>query len=217
LFINGEHQPQPVNMKLAYVVVSKDKINERHFEKLEMNSNDYSLIGKTADSEVAYKMFLTEKQVEGFKSMPFVTTVTDANILKETSGFPLFPANRDGIWSKENYGPLLIPEAGMKVTVNDSTLAIYGEIITNYEGHKQVEINSGQLTIDGEHVGHYTFRQNYYFMMGDNRDDSLDSRYWGFVPEDHVLGKPLFIWFSKDGEAGLLHKVRWSRIFTLVK
>ena len=70
--------------------------------------------------------------------------------------------------------------------------------------------------IDGKAVEKYTFRQDYYFMMGDNRNNSLDSRYWGFVPEDHIVGKPLFIWMSLDGEADLLHKVRWNRIFSLV-
>jgi len=95
-------------------------------------------------------------------------------------------------------------------------LNVYGEIIRLYEGHKNVVIQNGELIIDGKPVSEYVFNQNYYFMMGDNRDNSLDSRYWGFVPEDHILGKPLFIWMSIDYEADLLHKIRWGRLLNLI-
>jgi signal peptidase I len=102
----------------------------------------------------------------------------------------------------------------MTVPVNDSTMALYGETIRLYEGHKDVNVTDGRLTIGGGAVQQYTFRQNYYFMMGDNRHNSLDSRYWGFVPEDHVVGKALFIWMSIDDEAGLFNMIRWKRLFT---
>src|SRR5690606_40117096 len=86
-----------------------------------------------------------------------------------------------------------------------------------YEHHDDVQVADNALVIDGTAVDTYTFRQDYYFMMGDNRNNSLDSRYWGFVPEDHIVGKPLFIWLSIDREAGLLEKIRWERMFRRIK
>jgi len=104
----------------------------------------------------------------------------------------------------------------MTIAVNDSTLGIYGETIRLYEHHDDVVTNGHTLTIGGHNMKTYTFKQGYYFMMGDNRNNSLDSRYWGFVPADHIVGKPLFVWFSIDQHADWLHKIRWNRLFTLV-
>jgi signal peptidase I len=101
--------------------------------------------------------------------------------------------------------------------VNDSTLSTYGEMIRLHEENESVLMNGADLIINGKKIDEYTFKQDYYFMMGDNRHNSLDSRYWGFVPENHILGKPLFRWMSIDSEADLLHKIRWNRIFTLVE
>jgi signal peptidase I len=133
------------------------------------------------------------------------------------SGTPLFPLAMNDAWSDKNYGPLQIPAKGSSIIVNDSMLNIYGEIIEKYEGHKNVIIMENKLIIDGKSLASYEFQQDYYFMMGDNRDNSLDSRYWGFVPEDHILGKPLFIWMSLDKEGNLLHKVRWNRLFNVIE
>ncbi len=128
----------------------------------------------------------------------------------------LFPQPLASVWSVDNYGPLVIPKTGVTLTVNDEMLDTYGEVISRYEGLDHVEIKDDHLFIDGKDVPAYTFRQDYYFMMGDNRDNSLDSRFWGFVPEDHIVGKPLFVWFSMDSEADFLGKVRWSRLLTWI-
>ena len=125
---------------------------------------------------------------------------------------------KDAPWNEDNYGPLVIPKKGMKIVINDSTLAFYGKTIRLYEpDHGSVEVKEGKMTVDGKEVDEYTFQQNYYFMMGDNRHNSLDSRFWGFVPEDHVVGKALFVWLSIDGDADLLHKVRWNRLFNMIR
>ena len=109
------------------------------------------------------------------------------------------------------------PKKGETIAINDSTLAYYGTTIKLYDHNKDVKIEGGKLIIDGKEVTEYTFKQNYYFMMGDNRHNSLDSRFWGFVPEDHIVGKAFFIWLSIDKNADFLHKIRWSRFFNLIR
>ena len=105
----------------------------------------------------------------------------------------------------------------MKMVVNDSTLAFYGEFIKLYEDNKNVEVDKGTLNLNGKNVTSYTIKQDYFFMMGDNRNNSLDSRYWGFVPKDHIVGKALFIWFSIDQDASAMNKVRWNRLFNIIR
>jgi signal peptidase I len=112
-------------------------------------------------------------------------------------------------WTVDNFGPLTIPAAGATVQLSPENLAIYSRIIVVYEGHT-LALKADGIYIDGVKTTTYTFRQNYYWMQGDNRHNSEDSRFWGFVPEDHIVGKPLFIWFSKGEDAG----IRWNRIFT---
>jgi len=122
---------------------------------------------------------------------------------------PMFPFSRD------NYGPIHIPAAGETVVLNDSTYHLYRRIIEVYENH-DLQIVDGAFVVDGETTDEYTFAQNYYWMMGDNRHNSSDSRYWGFVPEDHIVGKPVFIWMSLDKYAEGINKIRTSRVFTTV-
>ena len=161
-------------------------------------------------------MNITQEQVAEIKSTSFIVSVEGNRSLNDKTDPRLFPSLKSAVWTANNYRPLFIPEKGLKMVVNDSTLNVYGEIIRLYEGHKNVGIKNGELIIDGKLISEYVFNQNYYFMMGDNRDNSLDSRYWGFVPEDHILGKPLFIWMSLDYKADLLHKIRWSRLLNLI-
>src|ERR1041385_8122266 len=105
----------------------------------------------------------------------------------------------------------------MTIQVNDSTMGLYGETIRLYDHQKNVEVADGRLTIGGKEYKEYTFQQDYFFMMGDNRNNSADSRYWGFVPDDHIVGKALFVWMSIDQEADLFHKVRWKRLFSRIQ
>jgi len=111
---------------------------------------------------------------------------------------------------------MVIPAEGMTIAINDETLTQYSYVIQFYEGNDIVDIANGTLKIDGEPITSYTFKQDYYFMMGDNRHNSLDSRFWGFVPADHIVGKALFIWMSIDPNGGFTDKIRWSRLFSLI-
>jgi signal peptidase I len=217
VFINGVPMVNPPGMKFSYVVMAKDEIHKRHLHNFGLDSDDYSFLGKTSDSKLAaYNMLLTSEQLEKVKSSSFIVSIEINTSLNDAPDPKLFPSLKNAVWTANNYGPLFIPEKGAKMIVNDSTLNVYGEIIRLYEGHKNAIIKSGELIINGKPVSEYVFNQNYYFMMGDNRDNSLDSRYWGFVPEDHILGKPLFIWMSLDREADLLHKIRWNRLLNLI-
>ena len=116
-------------------------------------------------------------------------------------------------WNVDNFGPIVIPAKGSVLQLNDSTIYLYKRIIEIYEGHK-LEIKDGKFFINEEETNTYTCKMNYYWMMGDNRHKSQDSRYWGFVPEDHIVGKAWFIWMSLDNNADLFHKIRWNRLFT---
>ena len=127
----------------------------------------------------------------------------------------IFPGTKD--WNVDNLGPIYIPQAGKTVELNKETLPFYKKVISEYEG-KDLKVNGNEIRIDGKVATSYTFEQDYYWMMGDNRHNSLDSRYWGFVPADHIVGKPIFIWMSIDGiNDGVKNwSIRWDRLFTTV-
>ena len=108
----------------------------------------------------------------------------------------------------------MVPKAGMTVPLTEVNIALYGDIIRSYDGNENVVIGKDKVTIAGKQISNYTFKQDYYFMMGDNRHDSADSRYWGFVPKDHIVGKAVFVWMSIDPDpTSFLKKIRWDRIF----
>jgi signal peptidase I len=161
-------------------------------------------------------MFLTNKAVEEVKSLPYITSVELAD-RDNSPDTRIFPQSNYYPWNADNFGKLTIPKEGMTIELNDSTLALYGSTIVDYDHNKDAKIEEGKLLIDGKQITTYTFKQNYYFMMGDNRHNSQDSRYWGFVPEDHIVGKGFFIWLSIDPNQSFLNKIRWSRLFNLIR
>ena len=162
-------------------------------------------------------MFLTKAQLEEVKAVTFVRSVIQDYMTSSGTDDGIFPSSKYTPWNGDNYGPVVIPKKGMTISVNDSTLAFYSDIIKLDEDNTNVEINDGHLRVNGQNITSYTFKQDYFFMMGDNRNNSLDSRYWGFVPENHIVGKALFIWFSMDQEASVANKVRWNRLFNIIR
>ena len=154
---------------------------------------------------------LTEAGAERLKNTPGITAVI-RQISKEVDNGVFPHINK---WNRDNYGPVYIPEQGKTVPLTMETLPFYKAIITDYENN-DLKTNGSEIRINGKIANTYTFKQNYYWMMGDNRHNSEDSRYWGFVPENHIVGKPIFIWLSIDPNGKGINKIRWDRVFTTV-
>ena len=127
----------------------------------------------------------------------------------------LYPLNAITGWTRDNYGPIWIPKKGATLPLNEQNIAIYERPIKVYEGN-DLQVKHGQIYINGKLATSYTFKMDYYWMMGDNRHNSADSRYWGFVPEDHIVGKPIFVWWSTDPDRKGLSGIRWNRLFKWV-
>ncbi len=159
---------------------------------------------------------LTEDEVSRLEKYPLTISVKKVNHGADNAIFPHIESNQ---WSQDNFGPIYIPEAGATVKIDSESLPYYEQIIKNYENN-DLQIVGDNIFINGEKADSYTFKQDYYWLMGDNRHNSLDARYWGYVPFDHVLGKPVMVWFSWDANAASfgekLKSIRWDRMFTTV-
>ena len=160
---------------------------------------------------------LTIKEAENLKKQNFVDSIIQKNQKIKTPNSSFFPNKIPFDWNNDNFGPIFIPKAGASVDLNLDNLPLYKKIIVDYEKNK-LETDGNTILINGKKSSQYKFKMNYYWMMGDNRHRSEDSRYWGFVPEDHIVGKPVFIWFSIDGiNDGIRNwKIRWDRVFSTV-
>ncbi|HEY0046440.1 MAG TPA: signal peptidase I [Flavobacterium sp.] len=154
---------------------------------------------------------LTEEAAERLKNNPIVTSV-ERYVMKEPDP-RVFPGTKK--WNGDNMGPIYVPKEGVTVVLNTETLPFYKRIIEEYE-QNDLKVNGKEIRINGQPATNYTFKQDYYWMMGDNRHNSEDSRYWGFVPENHIVGKPVFIWLSIDPNKRGFDKIRWDRMFTTV-
>ena len=161
-----------------------------------------------------YFLTLTDKEAARIAKNPAVKNVTKNLETKgvDGGGFPHVPSLG---WNNDNFGPIYIPQKGKTVKLDKNSLPLYKRIIREYENNNLI-INGDEILINGKQANSYTFKQDYYWMMGDNRQNSLDARYWGYVPFDHVVGKPVLIWFSWETNEKGINKVRWERMFTTV-
>jgi signal peptidase I len=164
-------------------------------------------------------LLLTDANVAQIKALPNVTDVVqhDDAYPPDYPDFPtaIFPFSTNYAWTRDNLGPLWVPKKGATVALTVENLPLYERIISVYE-HHDLKVADSTIYINGVEVASYTFNMNYYFMMGDNRHNSLDSRYWGFVPEDHVVGAPAMIWLSLDKNKRFPKNIRWSRLFNFL-
>ena len=160
---------------------------------------------------------ITDDLAEKLNTNAAIDSVVKTIEPKDEKGYNIFPQDNSYAWNNDNFGPIYMPEKGKTVPLNLEVLPVYKKIIKDYEGNT-ISVNGNQISINGNLTDTYTFKQDYYWMMGDNRDHSEDSRTWGFVPENHIVGTPIFIWMSidnfKDGWRNW--KIRWERVFTTV-
>lgn len=220
VFINGKPLELGDRAKVQYAYYVDTDGSQLDGQKLIYDMKiDPNSIGQISETKLVFNA-LTEENVAALKQMPGIKSVTKVdNLGAETNQYgklSIFPHNQN--WSGDNLGPIHIPAKGEVVELNTQTLPFYQRLISVYENN-QLEVKNGQIYINGQLTNKYTIQQDYYYMMGDNRHMSEDSRYWGFVPEDHIVGKPVFIWLSLDPNIPmnkLFDKIRWDRMFTTV-
>ena len=224
VYINGTPAMNAPEMQFNYKVYTKDAFPKRLFRKYEIP--DYASIN--GDFTKPYMFIDPDKKGYVFdlskSKMDKMVRDQVADSIKlidyATDGPPLtlFPFNKKSFsWNIDNYGPIWIPKKGATIKLDSNNVSTYETTIRNYEGWESVIAKGDRLVIDGKEVSEYTFQQDYYFMMGDNRHNSSDSRFWGFVPEDHIVGKAFMIWLSVDAEGGFGDKIRWKRMFRLIE
>ncbi len=212
LYINGVAQPFPPESQTYYTVVTKGQALDETAMKEQYNvdmSNSEEVRPTSTPNE--YDILLTWSAHQKMMNSGLAKSITP-DIVDADPGQPVFPftAIAGNTWALDNYGPLWIPAKGATLTLTPGNYPVYERAIRVYEDNDFV-MKDGKFYLNGQPVTQYTFKMNYYWMMGDNRHESQDSRFWGFVPEDHVVGAAALIWMSWD------HGVRWKRLFKKIK
>ncbi len=234
VYINGERNQLPDRAKIqfAYWVTFKD--NKLRFSEEQLYKK-YGITDGTTEYNQETNEFkigaITKQAAERIKNHPNVSnirrSITPKGELQKYYGKfaspkDIFPNDGKIIQNNSHFGPIYIPEEGKTVSITPETIAFYKRIIEVYEGYEMgidntIAIDGTQVILNGSPITEYTFKQDYYWLMGDNRDNSQDARTWGYVPYNHVVGKPVFVWFSLDAnKKGFLNRIRWDRVFTTV-
>jgi signal peptidase I len=210
VYINGKVMPMPERAKpqYSYTVTTDGSGFDANYIIRELNITDG--VYQTSENTFAFRA-ITEEAANRLKQNPIVKSVV-RNISHEAEA-AIFPYNTK--WNLDNLGPIYIPKKGVTVALNAESLPFYKTIIREYEKN-DLKVTGNEIRINGQIATSYTFKQNYYWMMGDNRHNSLDARYFGYTPEDHIVGKPVFIWMSLDPNGQGFGKIRWERVFTTV-
>lgn len=211
IYLDGKANKEPDNVQYRYFVHTKGMLPDDLCHELGISKED--LAGYYTDESV-YNMPLTAKAKDALLVRKDIVTAIENTPDDDAGG--LYPLNKLTGWTVDNYGPIWIPKKGETIELSLDNLPLYERPIHAYEGNA-LEVKDGKIFINGEETTHYTFKMDYYWMMGDNRHNSADSRFWGFVPEDHIVGKPIFIWLSLDQDRGWFDgKIRWNRLFKFV-
>ncbi len=211
IYLDGKANKEPDNVQYRYFVHTKGMLPDDLCHELGISKED--LAGYYTDESV-YNMPLTAKAKDALLARKDIVTAIENTPDDDAGG--LYPLNKLTGWTVDNYGPIWIPKKGETIELSLDNLPLYERPIHAYEGNA-LEVKDGKIFINGEETTHYTFKMDYYWMMGDNRHNSADSRFWGFVPEDHIVGKPIFIWLSLDQDRGWFNgKIRWNRLFKFV-
>ena len=235
VIVNGNAMENPVRMQHPIFMKTKENLEEKFFEAYGIrnapdasyDSADWLPLAEPDSQNVlwGYKLNTSKAMMDEMQALPFNKTF-DTNLFKDPKGvtfIDIFPHDTTLYkWNRDFYGPLKVPAKGLTVPMTPGNVALYSEAIQKYEGNKNVLVNGYQISIDGKAITSYTFKQDYYFMMGDNRHNSADSRFWGFVPSDHIVGKAFFVWMSIDANKSLFswkfwEVIRWNRLFRFVQ
>lgn len=222
IYINGKPEDNIPGVQFNYYIQTDGKrLSGEALTRLGISKADRHLMDPQYEANImlylgldpqypAYKFPLTKEMLEKIEKLPGVTKV---KIEPYEFGGQVFPLGASADWNRDNFGPLYIPRKGSVLKLSAYNLPMYERIIRVYE-HNSLEVKDGKFFINGEETRYYTFKMDYYWMMGDNRHNSADSRYWGFVPEDHVVGRPVLVWLSLDKDKGLFDgKIRFNRFF----
>ena len=207
VYLDGKANKEPDNVQYTYYVKLKQRFDDDLMKELGITMEDL-----TSLNTLGY-MPLTNHAVNELKKRTDLVESITLNEKRDT--LDIYPLNGNMHWTRDNYGPIWIPKKGESIDLTLKNLPIYERPIRTYEGNK-LEVKNGKIYINNQETTKYTFKMDYYWMQGDNRHNSLDSRYWGFVPEDHIVGKPIFIWWSSDPDRRGFSGIRWSRLFRFV-
>lgn len=210
VFINGTAQPDFKGIQYDYRVKTNGRpLNPRALEDFDLPPEALGI-----QFNPNYTLPLTREKAELLKTtVPDIVSVD--RIVKRNNSYLLFPHSDKYSFSEDNFGPIWIPAKGESIKLDEEALIFYRRIIEAYEGNT-LAVKEGKIFLNGEEANSYTFKQDYFWMMGDNRHSSSDSRYWGYVPEDHIIGKPKFVWLSLDNNKRFPEKIRFKRFFKLV-
>lgn len=212
LYINGEAEPNNSTRQYAHLLVTNGTaINPRIFEELGISKSEQVMRGTSA-----YYLNITDEVAATLAELGNVVQVQKIIAKPGVFSSYIFPYDEQRAWNEDNFGPLWIPEKGATVQLDIDNICLYERIIDVFE-ENDLQIKDNKIFINGEESDSYTFKMNYYWAMGDNRHNSADSRYWGFVPEDHVVGKPKIVWLSVNSEQSGLSRVRFNRFLKRIK
>jgi signal peptidase I len=220
VYIDGKLSEQTPRMQFYYNLVATEQLNERAFKRFDVQSFEEATPDSTQKAGTfTYRLLATPESVEKIKTASFVRSIKQFSPYTAAAVEPqIYPTVAH--WNPDFYGPVQIPKQGLTIPMDSAHVALYVGQITHFEGYdpKQITVSNNQLSIDGKVQTSYTFKQDYYFMMGDNRYNSADSRFWGFVPADHVVGKAVFVWMSIDPNPdSFWQKIRWNRLFRVIE
>ena len=213
LYINGKPQEKAGEVQYRYTILTDGtQINPRALQKLGVSVEDFQ---QGYIQPGYYVIPLTEKMANRISTFNIVKKIERINAGNRDGSKYVFPHNSQYKWNEDNYGPIWLPKKGATTDLNMENLPFYERVIGHYEGNN-LEVKDSVIYINGEIVTSYTFSMDYYWMMGDNRHNSLDSRFWGYVPEDHVVGRASLVWLSLDKDFGFPKNIRFKRMFRAI-